>query len=127
MKPLVLQRIEQFSILIIWLPPKQDSDCYVIESYTGTCENTQKTDQNVTQTAKPHDESKEYHVVLTDLEPDTRYNCSVTISYEDLFNETVDLNVPAAFDFHDTYPGLPSINRRLNLVVFGSVRPRTLT
>ncbi len=125
MKPLVLETINQFSILIIWLPPKQDTDCYIIESYTVTCENTQKTDQNDTQTVKPHEKSREYHVVLTDLEPDSRYNCSVTISYEDLFNETVDLNIPPAFDIKDTYPSLPSINQTLDLVVVGNVHPGT--
>ena len=82
-------------------------------------------DQTYTTIVIPDQNSSNYSIILTNLEPDSRYNCSVTILYKDLFNETVDLNAPPCFAINYTHPHLPSIKQTLDLVVIDNIRPGT--
>ena len=101
--------INSSAIQVQWAEPRLKTSCYTISSYLVNCYRTSEEEGRslVTSTTPPR--STIYNVTVTDLQPDSRYNCTVEIVYTDLFGGAVNIGTTPAFDIRYTDPRAPNL------------------
>ena len=100
---LIVKPVNSSAIQVSWSEPRKQTDCYTIQYYTITCQNTGQRDSIYTTKVVPNLRT-DYDIIFTGLEADSEYNCTGTILYKDPFNITVNIDGLPAYDINYTYP-----------------------
>lgn len=105
------------SIIVEWRPPTDQSDCYDIFGYNIVChEDSRRNELAYSKNVSKKGETDSYTLVLNNLEPDSRYNCSAAILYTDSNGGVYQLDVPPTSASSYTLPRL-SLLREFKLTV----------
>ena len=101
-------------IQISWSEPIVTNDCYNLKEYSVKCWDTRTNDIHANTTVQSRG-LQEFHINVTELTPDSQYNCSVDVIFVDLMGNTATVDISTDYDTGHTYPRPPTTSSLLDI------------
>ena len=94
-------------IQVSWSEPTVTNDCYNLTEYNVRCWDTHTNEIHANTTVQSRG-LQEFHINVTELTPDSQYNCSVGVIFVDFLGHTATEDISTDYDTGHTYPRPPT-------------------